>query len=165
MIFGLVRFLIGAFFDAEATSRDWFDLLGERYMKKLVLAALAGSVFAFSQPAMAQRYQIVPLATNVQRSLATYTALLVDSEAGVVFNCSAQFDSNNQRFAREECDILPVEGKLPSGQIELRNSSLSYGWTPLWSVDQKTGAVTFCTALSAIRGFGKLWCVPIAIQK
>jgi hypothetical protein len=58
---------------------------------------------------MAERYQILPLATNVQRSLATYTALLVDNEAGIVFNCSEQFDSNNQRFVREECSTLSVE--------------------------------------------------------
>jgi hypothetical protein len=114
---------------------------------------------------MAERYQILPLATNVQRSLAVYTALLVDSEAGFVFNCSAQFDSNTQRFTREECNTLSAEGKLPSGQIQLRNTSLSYGWIPLWSVDQKSGEVTFCTALSAIGGLGKLWCAPVPVQK
>jgi hypothetical protein len=69
---------------------------------------------------MAERYQILPLATNVQRSLATYTALLVDSEAGAAFNCSAQFDSNNQRFTREECCALSMEGKLPSGQDRVK---------------------------------------------
>jgi hypothetical protein len=64
-------------------------------------------------------------------------------------------------------NVAPCQWKENSlrGKIELRNTSLSYGWIPLWSVDQKSGEITFCTALSAIGGLGKLWCATVPIHK
>ena len=76
-----------------------------------------------------------------------YTAMLLDTAAGTAFNCSAQFDAKLSKFMGESvCVALPVEGKLPLGNVALPTSSQTFGWIPLWAVDQQSGAVTFCTA-------------------
>jgi len=134
-------------------------------MKTLFLAAIAGSV-AWSSTAMAERYQLLPVITHMGVARLDYTALLLDTGAGTAFNCSAQFDAKLLKFMGETaCLIVPMEGKLPSGNVALPTGSQTFGWIPLWAVDQQSGAVTFCTAHLTIKGIEQLWCTPVVTRK
>ena len=133
-------------------------------MRTLFLAAIAGSV-AGSSTAMAERYQVLPVSRMGGAKL-DYTALLLDTGAGIAFNCSAQFDAKLSKFIGESaCLVVSVEGKLPSGNVALPIGSQTFGWIPLWAVDQQSGAVTFCTAHLTIQGMEHLWCTPVATRK
>ena len=134
-------------------------------MKTLVLAAIAGSV-AWSSTAMAERYQLLPVITHMGIARLDYTALLLDTAAGTAFNCSAQFDAKLLKFMDgSACLAVPIEGKLPIGNIALPAGSQTFGWIPLWAVDQQSGAVTFCTAHLTIKGIEHVWCTPVATRK
>ena len=134
-------------------------------MRCLFLAAIAGCV-AWSSTAMAERYQVLPVITHMGVARLDYTALLLDSGAGTAFNCSAQFDAKLQKFTGESaCVAVPIEGKLPLGNVALPIGSQTFGWIPLWAADQQSGAVTFCTAHLTIQGFERLWCTPLATRK
>ena len=133
--------------------------------KTLFLAAIAGSV-AWSSTAMAQRYQLLPVITHMGVAKLDYTALLLDTGAGTAFNCSAQFDAKVSKFVGETaCLTVPMEGKLPSGNVALPTGSQTFGWLPLWAVDQQSGAVTFCTAHLTIKGIEQVWCTPVVTRK
>jgi hypothetical protein len=136
-------------------------------MRNLILAVMSGCVFAWSSPAAAERYQILPANTHIGLARLSHMALLIDSETGGAFNCSVQFDIKSSNFAGESaCIAVAVEGKLPRGQITLPTASPNFGWLPLWSVDQQSGAVTFCTARSTVQGLGPvLWCTPVVSRK
>ena len=134
-------------------------------MRPLFLAAIAGCV-AWSSPAMAEKYQLLPVITHMGIGRLDYTALLLDTAAGTAFNCSAQFDAKLLKFMDgSACLAVPLEGKLPSGNVALPAGSQTFGWIPLWAVDQQSGAVTFCTAHLTIQGVEKIWCTPVATQK
>ena len=134
-------------------------------MKALFLAAIAGSV-AWSSTAMAERYQLLPVITHMGVAKLDYTALLLDTGSGIASNCSAQFDAKLLKFVGEAaCLAVPVEGKLPSGNVALPAGSQTFGWIPLWAVDQQSGAVTFCTAHLTIQGIEHLWCTPAVTRK
>jgi hypothetical protein len=134
-------------------------------MRNLFLTAIAGFV-AWSSPAMAERYQVMPVITHMGLARLNYTALLLDVGAGIAFNCSAQFDSKLAKFIGESaCLQVSVEGKLPSGNVALQTPAQTFGWIPLWSVDQQSGAVTFCAAHLAIQGIEQVWCTPVATRK
>ena len=134
-------------------------------MRTLFLAAIAGSV-AWSSTAMAERYQVLPVITHMGAAKLDYTALLLDTGAGIAFSCSAQFDAKLSKFIGESaCHVVSVEGKLPSGNVALTTGSQTFGWIPLWDVDQQSGAVTFCTAHLTIQGIERLWCTPVVTRK
>jgi hypothetical protein len=134
-------------------------------MRTLFLAAIAGCV-AWSSTAVAERYQVLPVMTHMGVARLDYTALLLDTEVGIAFNCSAQFDAKLLKFMGEgACLAVSVEGKLPSGNVALPTGSQTFGWIPLWAVDQQSGAVTFCTAHLTIQGIEHLWCMPVATRK
>ena len=134
-------------------------------MRPLFLLAI-GSCFACSSPALAERYQLVPVITHMGVAKLDYTALLLDTAAGVALNCSAQFDAKALKFTGESaCFAVPLEGKLPVGKVALPTGSQTFGWIPLWAVDQQSGDVTFCTAHLTIQGIEHLWCTPLATRK
>ena len=111
-------------------------------MRTLFLTAIAGCI-AWSSPAMAERYQLLPVITHMGIAGLDYTALLLDTGAGIAFNCSAQFDAKLLKFTGESaCLALSVEGKLPSGNVALPTGSQTFGWIPLWAVDQQSGLST-----------------------
>jgi hypothetical protein len=134
-------------------------------MRPLFLAAIAGCV-AWSSSAMAEKWQFMPVITHKGFARLDYTALLLDAGAGTAFNCSAQFDAKLSKFMGEStCRPVSVDGNLPSGNFALQASAQTFGWIPLWAVDQQSGAVTFCTAHLTIQGVEKIWCTPVATQK
>jgi hypothetical protein len=95
-----------------------------------------------------------------------YTALLLDTGAGIAFNCLAQFDAKTSKFVGESaCLAVPVDGKLSSGNVALPAPAQTFGWIPLWAVDQQSGAVTFCSAHLSLQGIEHLWCTPVATRK
>jgi hypothetical protein len=115
---------------------------------------------------MAERYQVLPVITHMGAAKLDYTALLLDTGAGIAFGCSAQFDAKLSKFIGESaCLVVSVEGKLPSGNVALTTGSQTFGWIPLWAVDQQSGAVTFCTAHLTIQGIEHLWCTPVVTRK
>ena len=133
-------------------------------MKPLFLTAMAACV-AWSSPAMAEKYQLQPVITHMGVARLDSTALLLDSWAGTAFNCSAQFDAKLKKFTGESaCLAVPIEGKPPLGNVALPHGAQTFGWIPLWAVDQ-SGAVTFCTAHLAIHGVEHLWCTPVVTRK
>ena len=130
-------------------------------MRTPFLTAIAAWV-VLSSPAMAEKYQLLPVITHMGAARLDYTALLLDLGAGAAFNCSAQFDAKLSKFTGESaCLAVAVEGKLSSGNVALPTGSQTFGWIPLWAVDQQTGAVTFCTAHLTIQGIEHLWCTPV----
>lgn len=134
-------------------------------MRTLFLTAIAGCI-TWSSPAMAETYQLLPVITHMGAARLDYTALLLDTGAGIAFNCSAQFDAKLQKFTGESaCLAVSVEGKLPLGNVALPSGAQTFGWIPLWAVDQQSGAVTFCTAHLTIQGIEHLWCTPVATRK
>jgi len=134
-------------------------------MRTLFLTAIAGCV-AWSSPALAEKYQLLPVITHTGVAGLDYTALLLDTAAGTAFSCSAQFDAKLLKFRGEAaCLAVPVEGKLPLGNVALPPAAQTFGWMPLWAVDQQSGAVTFCTAHLTIQGVDHLWCTPVVIRK
>ena len=134
-------------------------------MRTLFLTAIAGCV-AWSSPALAEKYQLLPVITHMGAARLDYTALLLDAAAGIAFNCSAQFDAKLLKFLGEAaCLAVSVEGKLPLGNVALPAAAQPLGWIPLWAVDQQSGAVTFCTAHLTIQGVEHLWCTPVVIRK
>src|SRR5437660_715444 len=140
----------------------------EAIMRALIPAAIAFFVFTWSPPTLAEGYQVLPLYSHIDvaRSVADHTALLTDTKAGVAFDCSAQFDTKSSSFTRESaCIRLSIDGALPSAPIALPTTTQNFGWIPLWSVDQSSGVVTFCTARSTIKGLGQIWCTPVVIRK
>jgi len=115
---------------------------------------------------MAERYQILPVITHMGAARLDYTALVLDSAAGTAFNCSAQFDAKLSKFMGEAaCVPVSVDGKIPSGNVVLPTGAQTFGWIPLWAVDQQSGAVTFCTAHLTIQGIEHLWCTPVVTRK
>jgi hypothetical protein len=115
---------------------------------------------------MAERYQILPVITHMGVARLDYTALLLDTTTGDAFDCSAQFDAKLSKLLGEStCRAVPVDGKLPKGNFALPTSTQTFGWIPLWAVDQQSGAVTFCTTHLTIQGFGRLWCTPVITRK
>ena len=134
-------------------------------MRPLFLTAIAACV-AGSSPAMAQKYQLLPVITHMGIARLDYTALLLDTGAGIAFSCSVQFDAKLLKFMGESaCLAVPIEGKLPSGNFVLPTGSQTFGWIPLWAVDQQSGAVTFCTAHLTIHGIEHLSCTPVVTRK
>ena len=134
-------------------------------MRTLFLTAIAACV-ACSSPAMAEKYQLWPVITHMGIARLDYTALLLDTGAGSAFSCSAQFDAKLLKFMGESaCLAVSVEGKLPLGNVALPPAAQTFGWMPLWAVDQQSGAVTFCTAHLTIQGVDHLWCTPVVIRK
>ena len=134
-------------------------------MRTLFLTAIAACV-AWSSPAMAEKYQLLPVITHMGIARLDYTALLLDTAAGIAFSCSAQFDAKLLKFMGESaCLAVSVEGKLSSGNVALPTGSQTFGWIPLWAVDQQSGAVTFCTAHLAIKGIEHVWCTPVVTRK
>jgi hypothetical protein len=137
-------------------------------MRALIVTAIASSILAWSSPVFAERYQVLPMNThnNAAKSVADHTALLMDTSAGVAFNCTAQFDTKVSQFTHESaCIAVSLDGKPPSGQIAWQTAPQNFGWIPLWSVDQQSGEVTFCTARTTIQGVGQLWCTPVVTRK
>jgi hypothetical protein len=115
---------------------------------------------------MADKYQLLPVITHMAVAGLNYTALLLDTAAGIAFNCSAQFDAKLLKFMGESaCLAVSVEGKLPLGNVASPTGSQTFGWIPLWAVDQQSGAVTFCTAHLTIKGIEHLWCTPVVTRK
>jgi hypothetical protein len=115
---------------------------------------------------MAEKYQLLPVITHMGVARLDYTALLLDTVAGTAFNCSAQFDAKLQKFMDESaCIAVLLEGKLPSGNVVMPTGSQTFGWIPLWAVDQQSGAVTFCTAHLTIHGIEQLLCTPVVTRK
>ena len=49
--------------------------------------------------------------------------------------------------------------------VALPIGSQTFGWIPLWAVDQQSGAVTFCTAHLTIKGIEHIWCTPVVTRK
>ena len=134
-------------------------------MRPLFLTAIAACV-AGSSPAMAQKYQLLPVITHMGIGRLDYTALLLDTAAGIAFNCSAQFDAKLLKFTGESaCLAVPVDGKLPLGNVALPAGSQTFGWIPLWAVDQQSGAVTICIAHLTIHGIEHLSCTPVVTRK
>jgi hypothetical protein len=134
-------------------------------MRTLFLAAIAGCV-AWSSPALAEKYQLLPVITHMGAARLDSTALLLDAAAGIAFNCSTQFDAKLLKFMGEAaCLAVSAEGKLPLGNVALPAAAQILGWIPLWAVDQQSGAVTFCTAHLTIQGVEHLWCTPVVIRK
>jgi hypothetical protein len=134
-------------------------------MRTLFLTAIAACV-AWSSAAMAEKYQLLPVITHMGAARLDYTALLLDTGTGVAFNCSAQFDAKLSKFVGESaCLAVAVEGKLPSGNFALPTGAQTFGWIPLWAVDQQSGAVSFCTVHLTIQGIEHLWCTPVATRK
>ena len=116
-------------------------------MRTLFLTTAIAACAAWSSPAMADKYQLLPVITHMGIARLDYTALLLDTAAGTAFNCSAQFDAKLLKFTGESaCLAVPVEGKFPLGNVALPTGSQTFGWVPLWAVDQQSGAVTFCIA-------------------
>jgi len=136
-------------------------------MKTLFLATAVAGCVAWSSTAMAaDRYQLMPVITHMGIAKLDYTALMLDTGAGIAFNCSAQFDAKLLKFMTEAaCLGVPSEGKLPSGTVALPATAPTFGWIPLWAVDQQSGAVTFCTAHLTIQGIEHLWCTPVVTRK
>ena len=135
-------------------------------MKRLFLTTAVAGCVVWSSAAMADRYQFMPVITHMGTSKLDYTALLLDTGAGIAFNCSAQFDAKQLKFMSESaCLAVPSEGKLPTGNIALPTAAPTFGWLPLWAVDQQSGAVTFCTAHLTIQGIEHLWCTPVVTRK
>jgi len=115
---------------------------------------------------MAEKWQVMPVITHMGAGRLDYTALLLDAAAGSAFNCSAQFDAKLSKFMGESaCRPVSVDGKLPSANFALPAAAQTFGWIPLWAVDQQFGAVTFCTAHLTIQGIEKVWCTPVAMRK
>jgi hypothetical protein len=120
----------------------------------------------WSSTAMAERYQLLPVITHMGAARLDYTALLLDTGTGNAFNCSAQFDAKTSKFTGQStCRAVSVDGKLPSESFALSTGSPTFGWIPLWAVDQQSGAVTFCTAHLTIQGIERVWCTPTVTQK
>jgi hypothetical protein len=139
--------------------------IGRPFMRVLMLTVIASCV-AWSSTAMAERYQVLPVNTHMGVARLDYTALLLDTAAGTAFNCSAQFDAKLSKFMSESaCLPLSIDGKLPLGNVALPASSQTFGWIPLWAVDQQSGVVTFCTAHLTIQGLQQLWCTPVVTRK
>ena len=69
-------------------------------MRTLILTAIAACV-AWSSPALPERYQLLPVITHIGVARLDYTALLLDTGAGIAFICSAQFDAKLQKFTGE----------------------------------------------------------------
>ena len=135
-------------------------------MRTLFLTTALASCVAWSSPALAEKYQLLPVITHMGVARLDYTALLLDTAAGTAFNCLAQFDAKLSKFMGESaCVAVPVEGKLPSGNVVLPTAAQTFGWIPLWTVDQPSGAVTFCTAHLTIQGIEHLWCTPVVTRK
>ena len=135
-------------------------------MKTLVLTTAIAGCVAWSSPAMAEKYQLLPVITQMGIGRLNYTALLLDTGAGSAFNCSAQFDAKLLKFTGESaCLAVSVEGKLPLGNVALPAGSQTFGWIPLWAVDQQSGAVTVCAAHLTIQGVEHLWCTPVVTRK
>ena len=89
-------------------------------MKTLVLTTAIAGCVAWSSPAMAEKYQLLPVITHMGIGRLNYTALLLDTGAGSAFNCSAQFDAKLSKFTGESaCLAVSVEGKLPLGNVAL----------------------------------------------
>jgi hypothetical protein len=133
-------------------------------MKTVILAVTAGCL-AWSTTAMADKYQLLPVITHMGVGRLDYTALLLDS-AGGAFNCTAQFDAKLAKFTGESaCVPVKIEGKLPSGNIVVPAAAQTFGWIPLWAIDQQSGVITFCTAHLIIRGVENVWCTPVEIRK
>src|SRR5262252_2087453 len=105
-------------------------------MRTLFLTAIAACV-AGSSPAMAQKYQLLPVITHMGVARLDYTALLLDTGTGTAFNCLAQFDAKLLKFLGEAaCAAVSVEGKLPAANVALPAAAQTFGWIPLWAVDQ-----------------------------
>jgi hypothetical protein len=103
---------------------------------------------------------------NAAEFVAVHTALLMDTGSGLAFNCSAQFDTRGSKFTSESaCLAMSLDGKPPSGQIAWVTMPQNFGWIPLWSVDQQSGEVTFCTARTTIQGVAQLWCTQVPTRK
>ena len=136
-------------------------------MRTLFLTTAIAACVAWSSPAMAEKYQLLPVITHMGIGRLDYTALLLDTGAGIAFNCSAQFDAKLLKFMGESaCLAVSAEGKFPSGNVALPTGSQTFGWIPLWAVDQQSGAVTFCTAnLANWGGIEHLWCTPVVTHK
>ena len=135
-------------------------------MRALFLTTAVAGCVAWSSAAMADRYQLFPVITHMGIAKLDYTALLLDTTTGIAFNCSTQFDAKLLKFAAEgACLAVPVEGKLPAGNAALPTAAPTFGWIPLWAVDQPSGAVTFCTAHLTIQGIEHLWCTPVVTRK
>src|SRR5260370_8781682 len=91
--------------------------IGRPLMRTLFLAAIAGSV-AWSSTAMAERYQVLPVITHMGAAKLDYTALLLDTGAGIAFSCSAQFDPNLSKFICETAFLVAsVDYKLPPAHV------------------------------------------------
>ena len=134
-------------------------------MRTLFLTAIAACV-AWSSPAMAEKYQLLPVITHMGIARLDYTALLLDTKSGDAFDCSAQFDAKLSKFMGEStCRAVPIDGKLPTANFALPTSSQTFGWIPLWAVDQQSGAVTFCTAHLTVQGIEHLWCTRVVTRK
>ena len=135
-------------------------------MKSLFLTTAIAGCVAWSSPAMAEKYQLLPVITHMGIGRLDYTALLLDTAAGLAFNCSAQFDAKLLKFTGEAaCVAVPVEGKLPLGNVALPSGAQTFGWIPLWAVDQQSGGVTFCTAHLTVHGIEHLSCTPVVTRK
>jgi hypothetical protein len=140
--------------------------IGRPSMKTLVLTTAIAGCVAWSSPAMAEKYQLLPVITHMGIGRLNYTALLLDTGTGSAFNCSAQFDAKLLKFTGESaCLAVSVEGKLPLGNVALPTNSQTFGWIPLWAVDQQSGAVTVCAAHLTIQGVEHLWCTPVVTRK
>src|ERR1700760_2276035 len=101
-------------------------------MKRLFLTTALAGCIAWSSAAMADRYQLMPVITHMGIAKLDYTALMLDTGAGIAFNCSAQFDAKALKFMAESaCLAVPSEGKLPSGSIALPSTAPTFGWLPL----------------------------------
>jgi hypothetical protein len=135
-------------------------------MKNLFLTTAITGCVAWSSPAMAEKYQLLPVITHMGIARLNYTALLLETATGSAFNCSAQFDAKLLKFMGESaCLGVAVEGKLPTGNVALPTGSQTFGWIPLWAVDQQSGAVTVCTAHLTIQGVEHLWCTSVVTRK
>ena len=135
-------------------------------MKSLFLTTAIAGCVAWSSPALAEKYQVLPVITHMGVARLDYTALLLDTGTGTAFNCSAQFDAKLLKFTGESaCLTVPVDGKLPLGNVALPTGAQTFGWIPLWAVDQQSGAVTFCTAHLTVHGIEHLSCTPVVTRK
>jgi hypothetical protein len=83
-------------------------------MRSLFLTAIAGCV-AWSSPALAEKYQLLPVITHMGGARLDCTALLLDAATGIAFNCSAQFDAKLLKFSGEAaCLAVSVECRVAS---------------------------------------------------
>src|SRR6516162_234494 len=104
-------------------------------MRTLFLTTAIAACVAGSSPALADRYQLISVITHMGVGRLDYTALLLDTGAGIAFNCLAQFDAKTSKFVGESaCLAVPVDGKLSSGNVALPAPAQTFGWIPLWAV-------------------------------